>query len=405
MSPSDPVARVSARGSVGVTQTQFADLPAIELESGQVLGPLRIAYETYGRRSDASDNIVLVCHALSGDAHAAGLAPGDVPTAVDGIGAEERGIRSRGGLGWWDNLIGPGKAFDTDLYHVVSTNIIGSCRGSTGPASTDPATGRPYADAFPVVTVVDMVHAQRELMRLMEISHLLAVAGGSLGGMQALEWTLAYPEMVRGCILTASTAALGTQGIALNAVARHAIMSDPDWQGGRYYGTGRQPDAGIGVARMIGHITYLSAVSMQEKFDRRLQDRNEYSYALDVPDFAVESYLRHQARTFADRFDANSYLYISRALTYYDAARSHGNGSLACAVRNVRANYLLLSFTSDWIYPTADAVRLESALLSQDKSVERHEIETTYGHDSFLLEDVEQTAYIRRFLQDLAERD
>lgn len=394
-----------APSSVGVTTTRYASLPSLALESGRTLEPVRIAYETYGRRSEAADNVILVCHALSGDAHAAGLSAEQGPTAVDGMGAEERGIRSGTGLGWWDLLIGPGKAFDTERYQVICTNIIGSCRGSTGPASLDPATGKPFGPDFPVVTVGDMVRVQRALLTELGIERLLTVTGGSLGGMQALEWCLAYPDAVRSCILTASTAALGTQGVALNAVARSAIMADPDWQGGRYYGTGRQPDAGIGVARMIGHITYLSAVSLQEKFDRRLQDRDSYSYSLHEPDFAVESYLRHQARTFAGRFDANSYLYISRALTYFDAARSHGNGSLARAVARAQACFLLLSFTSDWIYPTADAVRLEAALRTSGKSVERHEIESTYGHDSFLLDDGEQARLMAAFLARVRAED
>jgi homoserine O-acetyltransferase len=216
--------------------------------------------------------------------------------------------------------------------------------------------------------------------------------------MQALEWSVTYPEMVRSCVITAGTARLGTQGIALNAIARNAIMADPDWQGGHYYGTGRAPESGIGIARMIGHVTYLSAVSLEEKFGRRLQERDRYSFTLTEPDFTVESYLRHQAKTFAGRFDANSYLYISRALTYFDLALSHGDGSLARAVQPARAQYLLLSFTSDWIYPTRDAIELEGALLEAGKSVDRHEIETTYGHDSFLLEDVEQTRLIGDFL-------
>lgn len=390
---------VAERGSAGVVSTQYADLGSLSLECGVELGPLRVAYETYGTLTPTRDNVVLICHALSGDAHAAGWsAEAGTPTAVDGIGAEERGIQARGGLGWWDNLIGPGKAFDTDRYFVICTNLIGSCRGSTGPCSTDPVTGRPYGTDFPVVTVGDMVQAQKLLLDALSIERLLAVSGGSLGGMQALEWSVRYPDMVRSAILTASTGRLGTQGIALNAIARAAIMADPDWQGGHYYGTGRSPDAGLGVARMIGHVTYLSAQSLDEKFGRRLQERAGYSYSLHDADFAVESYLRYQAAVFAGRFDANSYLYISRALTYFDLALSHGGGSLQRAFDAVRAAYLLLSFTSDWIYPTRDAIELEQALASSGHDVERHEIETTYGHDSFLLEDTKQTEIISRFL-------
>lgn len=397
--PSALFAPLADAGSVGVVATQYADLPALPLDSGATLAPFRLAYETYGTLSAARDNAVLVSHALSGDAHAAGWsAADDTPTSLDGIGAEERGVRARGGLGWWDNLIGPGKAFDTDRYFIVCSNLIGSCRGSTGPSSQNPASGKPYGVEFPVITVGDMVRAQRLLLDALGIETLLAVTGGSLGGMQALEWSVAYPEAVRSCILTASTAHLGAQGVALNAIARNAIMADPDWQGGNYYETGRAPDAGIGIARMIGHVTYLSAVSLKEKFGRRLQDRSEYSYTLTEPDFAIESYLQHQARTFARRFDANSYLYISRALTYFDLAASHGGGSLQRAVEDAQASYLLISFTSDWIYPTDNAIELEEALRAAGKSVERHEIDTTYGHDSFLLEDTVQPAIITDFL-------
>ena len=387
--------------SVGVTRTRVADLPApLALDSGAVLGPVRIAYETYGKLSAARDNVVLICHALSGDAHAAGVsAEADAPSAVDGVGAEERGIRPRGGLGWWDNMIGPGKAFDTDRYFVVCTNLIGSCRGSTGPSSLNPARGRPYGPDFPVITVGDMVRAQRAFLTTLGIDTLLAVAGGSLGGMLALEWSVSYPEAVKSCITTASTARLGAQGVAWNAIARNAIMADIDWQGGRYYGTGRAPSAGIGVARMVGHITYLSDQSLQEKFGRRLQDGDDYSYTLETPDFAVESYLLHQARSFADRFDANSYLYISRALTYFDLARTHGAGSLEQALGRARASFLLLSFTSDWLYPARDSQEIERALKACRKDVEYHNIDAGYGHDSFLLDEVSQTPLVSAFLE------
>jgi homoserine O-acetyltransferase len=364
------------------------------------LAPLRIAYEMYGRLTPARDNAILVCHALSGDAHAAGWsADGGAPSAVDGIGAEERGIGVRSGLGWWDNMIGPGKAFDTDRYFVICSNILGSCRGSTGPSSIDPATGRPYGTDFPVITVGDMVRAQRSFLRMLGIERLLSATGGSLGGMQALEWAAAYPDSVRSCIMTASTARLGAQGVAWNAIARNAIMADPDWQEGHYYGTGRAPVAGIGVARMVGHVTYLSAQSMNEKFGRKLQDRHRYSYSLSHADFAVESYLRHQASTFARRFDANSYLYISRALTYFDLAGSYGAGSLQRAVERVCARFLLLSFTSDWLYPPQDSEELRDALDAAGKHVEYRNIAATYGHDSFLLEGESQTPIIARFLE------
>lgn len=395
----------SSRGSAGTFNTQYADLPPLELETGGVLAPVRIAYETYGRLSPARDNVVLVCHALSGDAHAAGWsAETGAPSAVDGIGAEERGIRRSGGLGWWDALIGPGKAFDTERYFVLSTNIIGSCRGSTGPSSINPATGKPYGIDFPVVTVADMVRAQRSLLYHLGIARLLTVTGGSLGGMQALEWSVRYPNAVESVIMTASTARLGSQGVAWNAIARNAIMADPDWQVGSYYGTGRKPDAGIGIARMVGHVTYLSSQAMDEKFGRRLQDREDYSYTVTEADFQVESYLRYQAETFADRFDANSYLYISRALTYFDLARNHGNGSLERAVRAAQARFLLISFTSDWLYPPRDSQELLAALRAAGKDAEYHNIETGYGHDSFLLEDVEQKRIISGFLDETYTR-
>jgi homoserine O-acetyltransferase len=393
------------QGSVGVVETQFADLPGLDLEAGGRLDSLRIAYETYGTLSPAADNVILVCHALSGDAHAAGWSTEHgAPTAVDGIGAEERGIRARGGLGWWDNMIGPEKAFDTDRYFVVSTNLIGSCRGSTGPASINAATGRPYATDFPVVTVGDMVRAERLLLQYLGIDRLLSVTGGSLGGMQALEWSLLFPDAVRSCIVTASTAHLDARGLAWNAIARNAIMADPDWQGGHYYGNGRDPISGIGIARMVGHVTYLSHYSMDEKFGRRLQERDHYSFTLGVADFAVESYLRHQAETFAARFDANSYLYLSRALTYFDLARSHGSGSLERALRDVKASYLLISFSSDWLYPPRDSEEIYAALQASGKDAEYHNIDASYGHDSFLLDDADQTPIVRAFLERVVSR-
>ncbi len=390
-------------GSVGIMETLNLELPgSLPLDGGANLEQVTIAYETYGTLSPRQDNVILVCHALSGDAHAAGWSIGaDTPSAVDGIGAEERGIRSHGGLGWWDNLIGPGKAFDTDRYYVVCSNLLGSCRGSTGPPSLNRASGVPYGSDFPVITVGDMVRAERVLLHELGIEQLLAVAGGSLGGMQALEWSVAYPEAVRSVIMTASTARLGTQGVAWNAIARNAIMSDPDWQGGQYYGTGRAPLAGVGVARMVGHVTYLSAQSMDEKFERRTRAGDTLSFTLTEPDFAVERYLRYQAATFAQRFDANSYLYISRALTYFDPARSHGDGSLARALRDTDARFLLISFSSDWLYPTRDSRELQESLETAGKQVEHHVVETTYGHDSFLLEDVHQSGLISSFLEDV----
>ena len=393
-----------ARGSVGTIRTQALDLAApLRLDSGKTLVPVRIAYETYGTLAPAKDNTILVCHALSGDAHAAGWSDDPTaPTTVDGVGAADRG---KSGLGWWDGMIGPGKAFDTDRYFVVCTNLIGSCRGSTGPMSVDPATGKPYGATFPVVTVGDMVRAQRAFLRELGIESLLAVSGGSLGGMQALEWAVAYPGAVRAIVPIASTAHLGTQGVAWNAIARNAITSDPDWQGGAYYGTGRAPDAGIKVARMVGHITYLSAHAVREKFGRRFQrGGDEPLYDLAGPDFEVESYLRHQADAFAARFDANAYLYISRALTYFDLARTYGHGSLERAMAKVRAATLLLSFSSDWLYPPRDSDEIATALRANGKDVRHEIIQADYGHDSFLLEEAEMTREINAFLARVTEK-
>jgi homoserine O-acetyltransferase/O-succinyltransferase len=395
---------IGQAGSVGVTHTQYVDLPEpLHLDSGRVLAPVTLAYETYGTLSPTKDNAVLVCHALSGDAHAAGWADEpDAPSAVDGIGADERGIQPRGGLGWWDGMIGPGKAFDTERYFVVCSNLIGSCRGSTGPSSVNPRTKRPYGSDFPVVTVGDMVRAEVQLLDHLGIEQVLAVSGGSLGGMQALEISVAYPQRIKACIPIASTARLGAQGVAWNAIARHAIMADPDWQGGDYYGTGRAPLAGMGVARMVGHVTYLSAESMRAKFGRQLQDRADYSYSLYEADFAVESYLRHQAETFVRRFDANSYLYISRALTYFDLARDHGGGSLERAVQPVQARTLLVSFSSDWLYPSADSAEIADAMRATGKPVEHHVIQASYGHDSFLLEEAQVAPIVGRFLAEVS---
>jgi homoserine O-acetyltransferase len=296
-------------------------------------------------------------------------------------------------------MIGPGKAFDTDRFYVVSTNLLGGCRGTTGPSSADPATGRPYGPDFPVITVADMVRTERVFLRALGIDRLAAVTGGSLGGMQAFEWSILFPDEVGAVVAIASTHALQPQGVAWNAIAREAIMRDPDWQGGRYYGTGRQPDAGMGVGRMVGHITYLSAQALDDKFGRRLQFADDVRYTITEPEFQVESYLRHQANSFVKRFDANTYLYMSRALTYFDLARQHG-GSLARAFEGVTARTLLISFSSDWLYPPSSSEDIAAALRGLGKPVESHVIEAPYGHDCFLLEEARQTPIIRTFLED-----
>ncbi len=390
----------TAAGSVGTVETQFLELPApLALDCGRELHPVRIAYETYGTLSPARDNVILVCHALSGDAHAAGFAKTPPPESTrDGFAAEERDAGQGRGLGWWDGMIGPGKAFDTGRFFVVSTNLLGGCRGTTGPSSENPATGRPYGSDFPVITVADMVRVQRAFLNELGIARLAAVAGGSLGGMQALEWATLYPDQVDAIIPIASTHAVSPQGVAWNAIARSSIMADPAWQGGHYYGTGRAPDAGMGVARMVGHITYLSAQSLGAKFGRRLQFADDIRYTLTEPEFEVESYLRHQADSFVRRFDANTYLYTSRALTYFDLARQYGSGSLVQALRPVRARVLLMAFSSDWLYPPSGSEELARALRANGRDVELHVIEAPYGHDCFLLEEGRQTPMIQAFL-------
>jgi homoserine O-acetyltransferase/O-succinyltransferase len=389
-------------GSVGTVETRYLDLPRpIPLDCGRELYPIRVAYETYGTPSSNRDNVILVCHALSGDAHAAGYSklPAEASTR-DGFAAEDRDGSAGKALGWWDGMIGPGKAFDTDQYFVISTNLLGGCRGTTGPSSVDPKTGRPYGSDFPVITVADMVRTERAFLDELGIERLAAVAGGSLGGMQAFEWAILYPDQVDAVVAIASTHALHPQGVAWNSIARDSIMRDPAWQDGHYYGTDRRPDAGMGVARMVGHITYLSAQALEEKFGRRLQFADDLRYTITEPEFQVENYLRHQADSFVKRFDANTYLYTSRALTYFDLARQHGRGSLQQALENVKARTLLIAFSSDWLYPPAASSEIEAALRTLGKPVEFQVIDAPYGHDCFLLEEARQTPMIRQFLSE-----
>ena len=390
----------TAADSVGTVDTQFVDLPEpLVLDCGRSLHPLRIAYETYGALAPARDNVILVCHALSGDAHAAGVARGPLETSTrDGFRAEERDAGGSRGLGWWDGMIGPGKAFDTERFFIVSTNLLGGCSGTTGPSSVNPVTGRPYGSDFPVITVADMVRAQRAFLNELGIMRLAAVTGGSLGGMQALEWAVLYGDDVQSIIPIASTHALRPQGIAWNAIARNAIMADPDWCDGDYYGTGRAPTGGMGIARMLGHMTYLSAESLGGKFGRRLQFADDIRFVLTEPEFEIESYLRHQGESFVKRFDANTYLYMSRALSYFDLAREHGGGRLVEAVRRISARTLLIAFTSDWLYPPSDSEELAAALGAAGRQVQLEIIEAPYGHDCFLLEEARQTPIIQQFL-------
>ena len=388
-------------GTVGTVETQYLDLPnPVRLDCGRDLHPVRIAYETYGALSPRRDNVIMVCHALSGDAHAAGFSKAaEAHGTRDGFAAEDRDGAAGLALGWWDGMIGPGMAFDTDRYFVISTNLLGGCRGSTGPSSRDPATNRPYGSDFPVITVADMVRTQRAFLDELGIERLAAVAGGSLGGMQAFEWAILYPEQIDAVVAIASTHALLPQGMAWNAIARDAIMRDPAWQGGHYYGTKHRPDAGMGLARMIGHITYLSAPALRDKFARRLQFADDIRYTITEPEFEVESYLRHQADSFVKRFDANTYIYMSRALTYFDLARQYGRGSLARALEGISARTLLIAFSSDWLYPPSGSRELEAALQAAGKRVELHVIDAPYGHDCFLLEEARQTPIIRHFFE------
>jgi len=355
--------------SVGIVETKhytFAAPPnEMPLDSGAKLGPITLAYETYGQLDDARRNAVLICHALSGDAHVAGYqSPNDHKP------------------GWWDALVGPGKAFDTRRYFVICPNCIGGCKGSTGPSSIHPATGRRYARSFPVVTMADMVRAQKALIDHLGIKTLLTVVGGSMGGMQVLEWAATYPEAVWSAIPIASTPRLSAQGIAFNVVGRQAILDDPNFRNGDYY-DGEPPRRGLAIARMLAHITYLSDESMHKKFGRQLRDKNDYSYEFDT-DFEVESYLQHQGQAFTERFDANSYLYITRAMDYFDLAGRYG--SLVAAFGRTKARFLIIAFTSDWLYPPYQSKEVVSALRANCGHFAYCEIPSTYGHDAFLLE-------------------
>lgn len=367
---------------VGIVQRQYLTwTEALPLESGQRLGPLTIAFETYGRLNQARSNAILLLHALSGDAHAAGRhSPADRKP------------------GWWDSMVGPGRPFDTSRYFVICSNVIGGCMGSTGPASRDPRTGQPYGARFPVVTIGDMVRAQTRLIDALGIEQLLAVAGGSMGGFQALEWATAYPGRVGGALLLATSARSAAQTIAWNSIGRRAIMSDPRWRGGDYYGH-EPPSDGLAVARMIGHVTYLSEISLEEKFGRRLQGAREPAFSLER-EFAIESYLDYQGASFNARFDANSYLYITKAMDYWDLPARYG--SLDAAMARVQARTLLISFTSDWLYPTAESRAIADALTRQGRPVEHVELPSTAGHDAFLVDEAAQRPIITAFLDELA---
>ncbi|MDX9701734.1 MAG: homoserine O-acetyltransferase [Candidatus Auribacterota bacterium] len=373
--------------SVGLVKTQyytFAEPPEeLLLTCGKLIGPITVAYETYGKLSPAADNAILIFHALTGDAHAAGYhSPNDKNP------------------GWWDNMIGQGKPFNTSRYFIICANYLCGCKGTTGPSSINPRTNQPYGLGFPMVTITDMVTVQKQLIDHLGIKKLLAIAGGSMGGMLALEWVTRYPESVRSACIIASTSRLSPQAIAFDAVGRNAIISDPNWNNGDYYGK-PLPRHGLAIARMIGHITYLSDESMHAKFGRRLQFRDTYGYDFSS-EFEVESYLHYQGDRFVERFDANSYLYITKAMDYFDLAASKGNGSLTKAFENVLAKMLVVSFTSDWLFPPYQSKEIVKALMNNDKDVSYVEIFSTYGHDAFLLEVEHLSNIINSFLSNLA---
>jgi homoserine O-acetyltransferase len=374
-------------GYVKLQYFTFAESPdEMILESGEKLGPITLAYETYGTLNNEKTNALLILHALSGNAHAAGFLEGEQKA------------------GWWDLMVGPGKAMDTNKYFVICSNVIGSCYGSTGPTSIDPSTNKQYGINFPVVTVSDMVKAQKKLLDHLGISQLVTVIGGSMGGMQALEWTLQFPDVPKSAVIIASCAALSDQEIAFDVVGRDAIKMDSEWKGGEYYGSEKKLK-GLAVARMIGHITYLSEEGMAQKFGRRLQsgDKN-YSYKIMYEktlqgdtdstqlvsdferEFAVESYLSYQGEKFVSRFDANSYLYITKAMDYYDAAAKYGGGSLAKAMKRTKAEMLLISFSSDMLFSPDQSKAMVEALRVNNKDVSYIEIASKHGHDAFLLE-------------------
>jgi homoserine O-acetyltransferase/O-succinyltransferase len=375
-------------GSVGVVTPQsFRFDTPLALASGASVDGYELTVETYGQLNAERSNAVLVCHALNASHHVAGIAADD-PTNI----------------GWWDNMVGPGKPVDTNRFFVVGVNNLGSCFGSTGPMSINPATGRPYGASFPVVTVEDWVNAQARLADVLGIERWAAVMGGSLGGMQALSWAIQYPERLAHCIAIASAPKLSAQNIAFNEVARTAIRSDPDFHGGDYYAHGVVPKRGLRVARMIGHITYLSGADMAEKFGRALRDRevgDEYRFHYDI-EFEVESYLRYQGDKFSEYFDANTYLLITRALDYFDPARVTG-GDLVAAMRPASAKFLLAAFTTDWRFPPERSREIVEALIATGRDVSYAEIDAPHGHDAFLLEDPRYHRLMRNYFETIAD--
>ena len=348
------------------------------MDAGVALAPWQIAYQTYGSLNRDRSNAVLICHALTGDQHVANMNP------------------VTGKPGWWTTMVGPGRPVDTDRFFVICANVIGGCMGTTGPASINPATGEPYALDFPVVTVRDMVRAQAALLDRLGIESLFCAVGGSMGGMQVLQWAASYPERVFSALPIATSARHSAQNIAFHEVGRQAVMADPDWRGGGYLKEGTRPAKGLAVARMGAHITYLSEVALHRKFGRNFQDRSAPTFSFNA-DFQIESYLRHQGLSFVERFDANSYLYVTRAMDYFDIAAEHG-GSLARAFKGTATRFCVISFTSDWLFPTSDSRALVHALNAAAASVGFVEVESDKGHDAFLLEEPEMLAAARGFI-------
>ena len=350
----------------------------LKLDAGTALSPLSIAYQTYGALNSAKSNAVLVCHALTGDQHVASRNP------------------VTGREGWWETMIGPGRPIDTNRFFIICSNVVGGCMGTTGPASTNPATGQAFGLDLPIVTIADMVRAQALLLDHLGVDQLFCVAGGSMGGMQVLQWASLFPERVFSALPIATSAKHSSQNIAFHEVGRQAIMADPDWRGGRYLAEGVRPAKGLAVARMAAHITYLSDSALQRKFGRNLQDRAQRTFSFDA-DFQIESYLRHQGAIFVERFDPNSYLYMTRAMDYFDLAADFG-GSLAQAFKRTRTRICVVSFTSDWLFPTSDSRAVVHALNAQGASVSFVEIETDRGHDAFLLDVPDLMATTRGFI-------
>ncbi len=357
--------------SVGFVQTQTCTLfeppDVLLLESGARLGPIQVAYETYGELTPERDNAVFICHALTGDAHVAGWhTPRDRKP------------------GWWDEFVGPGKGIDTNRYFVICANVLGGCRGTTGPSSIDPATGKPWGLRFPVFSVGDIVKVHSALVRRLGIDRLLSIIGGSLGGMQVLEWAARFPDQIRSAIVMASGPRLSAQGIAFNAVGRRAIFVDPHFHGGDYYDKPPGPRYGLALARMVAHITYLSEASIEAKFGRRLQHSDRFAYDIEREvEFQVESYLHYQGKRFVERFDANSYLYLTKAMDYFDLADAYG--SISAALARTDARFLMTSYSTDWLFPSSQSREIVSALVQARKDVSYVEFDTPFGHDSFLL--------------------